>query len=211
MPNNILLSQTVGLEGGTMATAKGQKKHAFILEKAKELFIQKGYSGTSMEDLVRYSGVSKGSIYYHFESKDELFLQLIDKDTKEWLASWREKEKNYPSFTEKLHGMAAHYAEDFHNPLQKVAEEYMFGQPLQTDLLDHALKTIQAKREAYEKIFQDAIDSKEIDANCAEDLSYILSGLLDGLSTLYYEKSQDELKQLYRQAITYFLRGVLPR
>ena len=76
-----------------MATAKGQKKRDFILEKAKELFIQQGYSGTSMEDLVRYSGVSKGSIYYHFESKDELFLQLIEKDTKEWLASWREKRK----------------------------------------------------------------------------------------------------------------------
>ena len=194
-----------------MATAKGQKKRDFILEKAKELFIQQGYSGTSMEDLVRYSGVSKGSIYYHFESKDELFLQLIEKDTKEWLASWREKEKNYSSFTEKLHGLAEHYAEDFHNPLQKVAEEYMFGQPLQTDLLEHALMTIQMKREAYEKIFQEAINSKEIEANDAEDLSYILSGLFDGLSTLYYEKTQDELKRLYRQAITYFLRGVLPR
>ena len=71
--------------------------------------------------------------------------------------------------------------------------------------------TIQMKREAYEKIFQEAINSKEIEANDAEDLSYILSGLFDGLSTLYYEKTQDELKQLYRQAITYFLRGVLPR
>lgn len=194
-----------------MTTAKGQKKHDFILEKAKELFIQNGYSGTSMDDLVRYSGVSKGSIYYHFESKDQLFLRLMDKDTKEWLATWREKEKNYTTFTEKLHGIAAHYAEDFHNPFQKVIEEYMFGQPLQTDLLEHALMTIRMKRKAYEKIFQDAIDANEIEEKSAKDLSYIFSGLLDGLGALFYEKSQDELKRLYHQAITHFLQGVLPR
>ena len=194
-----------------MTTSKGQKKRDFILEKAKELFIQKGYAGTSMEDLVQYSGVSKGSIYYHFDSKEDLFLNVIEKDTKEWLASWREKERRYTSFVEKLYGIADHYAEDFHNPLQKVAEEFMFGQPLQTELLDHALMTIRTKREEYANIFRDAIEAGEIEANSPEELSFIFSGLMDGLSTLYYVKSQDELKLLYKQAITYFLKGVIPR
>jgi len=210
--NYIKLNQTIGLEGDVMATTKGQRKREWILEKAKELFIQNGYSGTSMEDLVQYSGVSKGSIYYHFQSKDDLFLQLIEKDTKEWLASWRQKERDYPSFEEKLHGIALHYAEDFHNPLQKVIEEYMFGQPLHEELLEQALVTIKEKRKAYEKIFQDAIDAKEIDHRLnAEDLSYLFSGLLDGLSALYFEKSQEELNRLYRLAIQCFLNGVLPR
>ena len=194
-----------------MATSKGQKKRDFILEKAKELFIQKGYAGTSMEDLVQYSSVSKGSIYYHFDSKEDLFLNVIEKDTKEWLASWREKERRYTSFVEKLYGIADHYAEDFHNPLQKVAEEFMFSQPLQTELLDHALMTIRTKREEYANIFRDAIEAGEIEANSPEELSFIFSGLMDGLSTLYYVKSQDELKLLYKQAITYFLKGVIPR
>ncbi|AQS54617.1 TetR/AcrR family transcriptional regulator [Novibacillus thermophilus] len=194
-----------------MATSKGQKKRDFILEKAKELFIQKGYAGTSMEDLVQYSGVSKGSIYYHFDSKEDLFLNVIEKDTKEWLASWREKERRYTSFAEKLYGIADHYAEDFHNPLQKVAEEFMFSQPIQTELLDHALMTIRTKREEYANIFRDAIEAGEIEAGSPEELSFIFSGLMDGLSTLYYVKSQDELKLLYKQAITYFLKGVIPR
>jgi len=139
-------------------------------------------------------------------------IELIDKDTEDWLASWREKEIQYTSFAEKLYGIAAHYAEDFHNPLQKVIEEYMIGQPLKTDFLNQALATIKKKRKAFEKIFQDAIEMKEIDeTNCAEDLSYLFSGFLDGLSTLYFEKSQEERNQLYRQAVTYFLKGVLPR
>lgn len=194
-----------------MTTAKGLKKRDFILEKAKELFIQKGYAGTSMDDLVRYSGVSKGSIYYHFKSKDELFLQLIAKDTQEWLVSWQEKEKKYTTFSEKLHGIAMHYLEDFHNPLQKVVEEYLFAQPIQTDFFEHAMGTIKAKRRAYEEIFQEALRSREIEVDCIEELTYIFSGLLDGLSTLYYEKSQEELRELYRQAVTHFLKGVLPR
>ena len=43
-----------------------------LLAVAVEVFNERGYDGTSMEDLARRLGISKSAIYYHVEGKDEL-------------------------------------------------------------------------------------------------------------------------------------------
>lgn len=55
--------------------------HQQILRTAERLFATKGFNGTSMNDIVKESGVSKGAIYNHFESKERLFLTLLDEQT----------------------------------------------------------------------------------------------------------------------------------
>ena len=49
-----------------------------ILEAAMKVFVKKGYSQTRMEDIAEVSGLSKGAIYHHYDSKKNLFLALID-------------------------------------------------------------------------------------------------------------------------------------
>ncbi len=49
-----------------------------ILQKAAELFNKKGYSGVSMSDIMRATGLQKGGIYNHFQSKEELALNALD-------------------------------------------------------------------------------------------------------------------------------------
>ena len=49
-----------------------------ILDAALEVFVKKGYSETRMDDIVDKSGLSKGAIYHHYDSKKNLFLALID-------------------------------------------------------------------------------------------------------------------------------------
>ncbi len=55
-----------------------EARRAQILEAALRCFGERGYAATTMDDLVRASGLSKGSLYWHFESKLEVFLALID-------------------------------------------------------------------------------------------------------------------------------------
>ncbi len=50
-----------------------------ILQSAEDLFARKGYHETSMDDIVKESGLSKGAIYGYFDSKQEIFLALSDK------------------------------------------------------------------------------------------------------------------------------------
>ncbi|RCJ27820.1 TetR family transcriptional regulator [Nostoc minutum NIES-26] len=58
--------------------SKGKETKARILQQAAELFNQQGYAGSSMSDIMRVTGLQKGGIYNHFQSKDELALQAFD-------------------------------------------------------------------------------------------------------------------------------------
>jgi len=49
-----------------------------IIEAGAGMFVQKGYHGTSMDDIAQVLGVSKGAIYQYFKSKDELFSLVVE-------------------------------------------------------------------------------------------------------------------------------------
>jgi TetR/AcrR family transcriptional repressor of nem operon len=51
---------------------KGEQTRQDIIRKAAPIFNQKGYDGTALSDLMRATGLEKGGIYRHFESKEEL-------------------------------------------------------------------------------------------------------------------------------------------
>jgi AcrR family transcriptional regulator len=47
-----------------------------ILDTALELFTTKGYDGTSLRDIAERLGVTKAALYYHFERKEDILLEL---------------------------------------------------------------------------------------------------------------------------------------
>ncbi|HAA33995.1 MAG TPA: TetR/AcrR family transcriptional regulator, partial [Firmicutes bacterium] len=59
----------------TEDTAKNKRDE--ILVQAANLFRKKGFSGTSMQDIARDVGILKGSIYYYFNSKNEIFREVL--------------------------------------------------------------------------------------------------------------------------------------
>jgi TetR/AcrR family transcriptional repressor of nem operon len=58
--------------------SKAEKTREFIIEKAAPVFNKKGYSGTSLNDLIKATGLTKGSIYGNFENKDEIAVAVFD-------------------------------------------------------------------------------------------------------------------------------------
>jgi AcrR family transcriptional regulator len=56
-------------------SAKTERK---ILEAALDLFVRKGYHGTSITDITKKVGLTKGALYSHFGSKGELLLRIIE-------------------------------------------------------------------------------------------------------------------------------------
>ncbi len=51
-------------------------KRRQILEGARQVFLARGFEGASMGEIARAAGVSKGTLYVYFESKDDLFKAL---------------------------------------------------------------------------------------------------------------------------------------
>jgi AcrR family transcriptional regulator len=66
--------------------AHEQQRRAQILCAAMACFARQGYHATSMDDVVRESGLSVGAIYSYFPSKEELFLSLSDDRAEQTLA-----------------------------------------------------------------------------------------------------------------------------
>ena len=58
--------------------SKGEKTRDEIIRKAAAVFNQHGYSGTSLSELMEETGLEKGGIYRHFESKEDLAVAAFD-------------------------------------------------------------------------------------------------------------------------------------
>jgi TetR/AcrR family transcriptional repressor of nem operon len=61
-----------------MDVRKGEQTRREIIRKAAPIFNQKGYEGAALSDLMRATGLEKGGIYRHFESKEELAGDAFD-------------------------------------------------------------------------------------------------------------------------------------
>lgn len=57
---------------------RSEETRAKIIESAVNLFSTRGYNTASVDDICREAGISKGAFYHHFESKQTLFLALLD-------------------------------------------------------------------------------------------------------------------------------------
>ncbi|MBI5177921.1 MAG: TetR/AcrR family transcriptional regulator [Nitrospinae bacterium] len=54
------------------------KTRTAVLNSARALFHAKGYADTSMDDIIRASGVAKGNVYYHFKGKEAVALAALE-------------------------------------------------------------------------------------------------------------------------------------
>lgn len=55
-----------------------EEREQLILQAGEALIIEKGYSETSMDDIAARVGVSKGTLYLHFTSKEDLLLKIME-------------------------------------------------------------------------------------------------------------------------------------
>lgn len=55
-----------------------QKTRAALLEAAETLFLRQGVSHTSLEQIARQAGVTRGAVYWHFKNKADLFHAMLN-------------------------------------------------------------------------------------------------------------------------------------
>jgi AcrR family transcriptional regulator len=66
-----------------------RKQH--ILKAAAELFGESSYNRVSMQDVARKSGIAKGTVYLYFQTKEELFLALLNEAFSAWFANLQQR------------------------------------------------------------------------------------------------------------------------
>ena len=73
-----------------------------IFETSMKLFAEKGYDATSIEEITATVGVAKGTLYYHFSSKEEIFNFLVEEGIKLLQNSIDIKTAKFPNYIDKL-------------------------------------------------------------------------------------------------------------
>ena len=68
----------------TTQTDRGEATRKRIVEAAANHFLERGFAGTSLNDVIKDSGLTKGGFYFHFDSKAELALEVLETVRTEW-------------------------------------------------------------------------------------------------------------------------------
>lgn len=186
---------------------KGERTKQLIADEARHLFSKKGYLATSIEDIVSVTGISKGSLYYHFKNKESMFLHIIEENHYQWKAEWQTLAAGYKTVTEKLYGIAAHLVKTYENPLKHAAEEFSRLEK-DEEMLEKIFAILRDTRSIYEELIEEGIQNGELKRMDPQKMSYIFSSLLDGLGYVYFEiQSPEEFRNLHRAAVEVFLNG----
>ena len=67
-------------------SAKGAQTRQNIIEKSLQLFCVKGYYNTSINDILQATGLTKGGLYGHFPSKEDIWNAAYDEALTIWKA-----------------------------------------------------------------------------------------------------------------------------
>ncbi len=71
-----------------MTNSENEEREQRILDAAAELFAHYGFDKTTVSDIARTAGISKGAIYLHFDSKDSLLEALVIRELQNYSEKW---------------------------------------------------------------------------------------------------------------------------
>ena len=77
---------TNGARAASLKERQREERAALILRAASDLLIEKGYHDASMDEIAARVGISKGTLYLHFASKEALVVRLLEQEIAEYLA-----------------------------------------------------------------------------------------------------------------------------
>jgi AcrR family transcriptional regulator len=75
------MTQSSEIAAAPQEVLKDRAKRRQIMEGARTVFLEKGFDAASMGEIARQAGVSKGTLYVYFESKEELFEAIFEEES----------------------------------------------------------------------------------------------------------------------------------
>lgn len=95
---------------------KGEATKERIVEQTAPLFNRMGFFGSSLSDIMRVTGLKKGGIYNHFESKEDLALQAFDYAASRVFEKIARLLEGKEAATDRLLAFAAGFRDNYENP-----------------------------------------------------------------------------------------------
>lgn len=191
-----------------------EEKRAVILEGALHCFIEKGFQVTTIDDIVRHLGMSKGAIYSYFPSKEEMYIQMADDKMNAMVENSSEHFKNLPSAADQIRYMFDRFRRQSLDELRKWLAfhlEFMLYAARQPELTErwnqYASKALLFMQEIMEGGIKTGEFRSDLDIAAASRLFWsvrdglALQFMLSGEETDYKSMINEMEKKVFRYII----------
>lgn len=188
-----------------------EEARELILEEARELFIEKGFTHATMDELRTRCGMSKGNLYYHFNTKDEILVQVLIRHSDSVMEDFAERTKNLNTAGDRLIVMAEIWGEECSNPFVKHVDEFVRDISISEDQVAELTQAIQRKRTVIVSLVIEAIKQGEIIGEDAGSISSCIFSLLEGTSLLCMslpEMEGSDYVMIHRDNMKMLLNGL---
>ena len=160
-----------------------------IFEASMKLFAEKGYDATSIEEITANVGVAKGTLYYHFTSKEEIFYFLVEEGIKLMQNSIDIKTSKLNNYIDKLKAIVLIQIKvvvKYENLIKILLSQFWGKEERNQKCKEHVYNYISK----IEEIVRDGIQAGEIKQGNTEAIASEIYGLI--CSALVYKLRNDE-------------------
>jgi AcrR family transcriptional regulator len=182
-----------------------------IIGTAAALFARNGFANTSMNDIVRETGLSKGGIYWHFRSREEIVEAIFAQYFQAQIALLAAFSQEKGPVNVRIRTLIRRVGEDLGEPGPAFPEPLEFyAQALRDENLLNLLKTyFDAYAMHLADLIQQGMASGEFAAGNAQQAAIVLISALEGIILLHtLTASQDALDSQLMAAVELFLSGL---
>ncbi|KSU77361.1 transcriptional regulator, TetR family [Fictibacillus enclensis] len=190
-----------------------EEKKNLILQGALRCFGEKGYEATTIDDIVRVSNLSKGAIYNYFTSKEEIYLQLLQGETKDFFLEVQSEYHTLKTATEKLRFLFQRFQKqqltDERRKSFRLYTEFWLYSARQEDLKKLMEERYQEFTDFIQEIIKEGQESGEFKPMDAEFIAQIFWAIRDGNalhSSLLGE--EEKYKKTWEMIEEFFIRGI---
>ena len=158
-----------------------QKSKQKILKVASELFSEFGFLGVSMEDIAKHLGITKAALYYHFRSKKEIYLKVLERTSQELIKAINKEVSRAKSLQSSVFGLISGYL-NFGLRNKNLIKAFILKSPKKDPEIE---KFVTKLRREIEKKFQEVLQQKKILEKV--DLNFLIASLLGIMDKLILE------------------------
>ena len=192
-------------------SVKGDKTKQTIKEKAYCLFAEKGYKNVTMKDICEQTGLSRGGLYRHYESTEQIFLEIVSAFSNKQKAEIESKIKNHIPAIVILNELLAKYADemiDSKNSLALAIYEY-YSNPEISKNDNSVMKQYEISKSAWIELINYGITTKEFNCVNPQAVFNVIVFAYQGIRM--YGKLMKIDKDIPNQIIDEIKRLLLPK
>jgi AcrR family transcriptional regulator len=182
-----------------------------ILDAAMDTFSEMGFHKARMSDIAETSGLSKGSLYWYFDSKDSIILSLLDRVFVPEIKEFNVLLKDPRSAESRLANYIERVSDDMVKMLKWMPLFYDFlALAFRQELVKKAISRYYKKQmEILVDLIQQGIDSGEFLVEDPVEAAIALGSIIEGTVVLWlYDPEQIDIKRNLRTSANLLIQGL---